>query len=49
VTYLRAGRSATTVARQLGHLNAYLVFTRYSRFLVDSRDYEMPLRLTETR
>ncbi len=47
VQALRDGLSPTTVARQLGHANAYLVFTTYGRFTVDARDYAAPIAQAE--
>lgn len=42
VLMLRAGYKPTVVAHQLGHRDTSLVWKRYGRFLVDSRDYLLP-------
>ena len=42
VQMLRDGYKPTVVAHQLGHRDTTLVWKRYGRFIVDSRDYERP-------
>ena len=42
VQALRDGLSPSVVASQLGHANAYLVFTTYGRFVVTDADYQSP-------
>jgi integrase len=42
VLMLRDGYKPTVVAHQLGHRDTSLVWKRYGRFLVDSRDYVVP-------
>lgn len=43
VLMLRAGYKPTTVAHQLGHSSTALVWERYGRFVVDERDYRLPM------
>jgi integrase len=43
VLMLRSGYKPTVVAHQLGHRDTNLVWKRYGRFAVDSRDYVLPV------
>lgn len=47
VLMLRDGYKPTVVAHQLGHRDTSLVWKRYGRFVVDARDYELPVKATE--
>lgn len=47
VLMLRAGYKPTVVAHQLGHRDTSLVWKRYGRFVVDSRDYVLPSALPD--
>jgi hypothetical protein len=49
VLMLRAGYKPTVVAHQLGHRDTSLVWKRYGRFLVDSRDYLLPAVRTHAK
>ena len=43
VLMLRDGYKPTVVAHQLGHRDTSLVWKRYGRFIVDERDYVLPV------
>jgi integrase len=49
VLMLRSGYKPTVVAHQLGHRDTSLVWKRYGRFVVDSRDYILPAVLPDTK
>lgn len=49
VLMLRSGYKPTVVAHQLGHRDTSLVWKRYGRFVVDSRDYALPAVLPDVR
>jgi integrase len=49
VLMLRAGYKPTVVAHQLGHRDTSLVWKRYGRFSVDSRDYLLPAVLPDAK
>lgn len=49
VLMLRAGHKPAVVAHQLGHRDTNLVWTRYGRFAVDERDYQLPATRRVTR
>lgn len=49
VLMLRSGYKPTVVAHQLGHRDTSLVWKRYGRFVVDSRDYLLPLALPDVK
>lgn len=48
VNALRRGEKATVVAHQLGHSNAYLVWTRYGKFVPNASDYQTQALTAET-
>ena len=49
VLMLRDGYKPTVVAHQLGHRDTSLVWKRYGRFVVDSRDYVLPGALPDVK
>lgn len=49
VLMLRSGHKPAVIAHQLGHRDTNLVWTRYGRFAVDDRDYEVTQPVTRVR